>query len=134
VEAYENGYPVTGGTAGNAALWGRYAPIFRQLDQAGWEVLTDALSSNPNVWVERFGSLARGDLFFTVRNDTNSPQNYTLAIDVRALAAPVANRLSAREEVTGTSVILSIGANGVAISAVIPPHSTRVFSVGAVTP
>jgi hypothetical protein len=134
LEADAKGDTVTWSTASNAALWGRYAPIFRQLDQAGWEVLTDALSSNPNVWVERFGSLARGDLFFTVRNDTNSPQNYTLAIDVRALAAPVANRLSAREEVTGTSVILSTGANGVAISAVIPPHSTRVFSVGAVTP
>jgi len=129
LEADAKGSTVTWSTPANAALWGRYSPLFRQLGEAGWQVVTDAVSSNSNVWVERFGSLAQGHLLFTVRNNSSSAQSYTLALELGALGAASNFPLSVQEEVTGASVRLNASGGGATFAATIPPQSTRVFSV-----
>src|SRR5439155_25702795 len=94
-------------TASNAAAWARYAPIFRELDEAGWRPITDARSSEPDVWIERFGSLAEHDLHFTIRNDTGAPRRATIWILVGSLGGHGTPRVA--EQVTRTNLAVRSG-------------------------
>jgi len=118
----------------HAALWARYAPVFRELQAAGWEPMTDARSSNPGVWVERVGSLAARDLHLTIRNETETPQQYVLTVDLSVLGdAEAVRALTATEEVEHIPARVTIAAGGTmaTIAAWIPPKSTRVFAFRA---
>jgi hypothetical protein len=50
------------------SLFLKYVPICRQLAQAGWRPITAAWSSQPRVYVERFGAR-----YLTVFNDSSDP-------------------------------------------------------------
>ncbi|HEX2267856.1 MAG TPA: hypothetical protein VHI97_06605, partial [Actinomycetota bacterium] len=114
-----------------AQTWARYTPLFKELARAGWEPVTHARTSDPAVWVERFGSPSRRLLTFTIRNETTIRRPYRLTIDFRALGRGPARGASARERVTDTVLPVSIdrtGARGV-VSDVVPPGSTRVVAL-----
>ncbi len=61
-------------------LFLRYVPLCRQVAQAGWEPVTNATSSDPHVYVERFG-----DRYLTVSND--SPDRRTTEITLDPMVA-----------------------------------------------
>ena len=61
-------------------LFRRYVPICRWLNSAGWDPLTHATCSSPDVQVERFGAR-----YFALLNDTSSQVQGSLAIDTKAL-------------------------------------------------
>ena len=61
-------------------LFEQYIPALKTLSSAGWEPVTDAVSNNSNVWVERFG----GQLF-TVLNPQSTLTVTTISIDVDSL-------------------------------------------------
>ena len=82
-------------------LFKRYIPLLRRLTAAGWEPVTHARSSNPNIWVERFGPDLRGDVFLTVLNDTADPQNGMLMVELKALGFK--RSVSASELVCGSA-------------------------------
>jgi hypothetical protein len=65
------------------ALYKMYTPWFRKFADAGWEVLTNARSSNSNLWLERYGNLKDNDLYLALRNETGSTQAATLAITLK---------------------------------------------------
>lgn len=57
-------------------LYARLTPVLIEINTAGWRPLTLASSSNPNVWLERFGD---GDTaYLTVFNPTSQPQSATI--------------------------------------------------------
>ena len=65
------------------SLFKEYMPAAQQIAAAGWEPLTFATTGNPKVYIERWG---RGDnLYFTLFNDSDSPQAYRLTVDHKAL-------------------------------------------------
>jgi hypothetical protein len=115
-------------TPDRAALYARYTHLFRTLGTAGWQPVTEARSSNPDVWVERYGCLCRGDLRLTVRNETTATQHSTLTIDLRAEGATAA---AALEEITGTALQVTVDrAQGTArISLTVPPETTQLIRV-----
>lgn len=51
-------------------LFKQYIPLIRQVAEAGWEPITGARTSEPRVWLERFGKGENGDLFITVINSS----------------------------------------------------------------
>ena len=61
------------------ALFRRYVPLVRRLNQAGWEVLTRATVSEPGVHIERFGGGA--PIYFTLRNTGNAGVTVTVAME-----------------------------------------------------
>jgi hypothetical protein len=73
-------------------LFVKYVPLVRKLSAAGWEVLTLARASDPQVHLERWGSPP--DLHFTVRNTSDRPVEATIRLDP-ALNLP-AGKLTAR--------------------------------------
>jgi hypothetical protein len=58
-------------------LFKKYVPLCKLVAEAGWEPITRAHSSHPNVHVERFG-----DRYLTVFNDSGQPQEVTIATEI----------------------------------------------------
>lgn len=104
-------YGIFSGVGGGGA-WGderrsvyaEYTPLFRQLASAGWEPITYARSSNPDVWLERFGRIGDDNLQFTVRNETETEQVYTATVDLSAHVACEATAAQAEEAISDTPV------------------------------
>jgi len=63
----------------------KYQALCQQLAEAGWQPLTLARSSDAALVVERFGTAAAGEVFFTVLNDEPVPVDALLSIPVSAL-------------------------------------------------
>jgi hypothetical protein len=125
-------HPISAGrlaTRAGRALYARYTPLFRQLAAAGWRPITLARSSNPAVWVERYGVMQTGNLAFTLRNNTHAPQRYSLRIEVPAACRGTA--LTATEAITGTPLAVrgSPASGSVTIAAPIGAAETQVVAV-----
>ncbi len=125
-------HPVTSGrlaTPAGRALYARYTPLFRQLAADGWRPVTRARSSNPAVWVERYGAMQTGDLAFTLRNNTHSRQRYTLSIGVPAQCSSAA--ITATDEIAAAALpVQGRPASGaVAVASSIGPSDTQVVAV-----
>jgi len=56
-------------------LFKKYVPLCKRVAEAGWRSVTLARSSNPKVYVERFG-----DEYLTVFNDGSKTQNATITL------------------------------------------------------
>ncbi|MHB8996241.1 MAG: hypothetical protein ACYC63_13430 [Armatimonadota bacterium] len=70
-------------------LFKKYMPAAKLIAAAGWEPLTFATTGNPKVYLERWG---RGDnVYFTLFNDSDRPQQYTLTVDNKKLGATLTN-------------------------------------------
>lgn len=113
------------------ASYGKYTPALRALGVAGWEPVTNAHSSNGNVWIERYGAVSSGDLNLAVRNETGAAQSYTLTIELNKDGVSRVQSVSASERITGTSLRTSLDSTGTraTISTSIPARSTRVIRV-----
>lgn len=63
----------------------KYLPLVKTLAAAGWEPVTHARSSDPHVFVERYGPGPDGIVWLTLLNDEPAPYRTTLTIDAQAL-------------------------------------------------
>ncbi|HPD16851.1 MAG TPA: hypothetical protein PLE19_18040 [Planctomycetota bacterium] len=63
-------------------LFKKYVPLCKLVAEAGWEPITCARSSDPKVYVERFG-----ERYLTVFNDSAEPRTVTIAFEGKAPAA-----------------------------------------------
>jgi len=63
------------------SLFKKYLPVIKQVAEAGWEPITLATSSDPDVWIERFGVAPATGLFFTVMNTAGKPRHATIHCD-----------------------------------------------------
>ena len=68
-------------------LFKKYIPVIKTLSAAGWEPVTNATSSNPQVYVERFGKPG-GAVYLTVLNDSKQPGSATVTVDLKATGLP----------------------------------------------
>ncbi len=88
----------------------KYQALCQQLAEAGWQPLTLARSSDAALVVERFGTAATGEVFFTVLNDEPVPVDALLSIPVSALppdsvvVEEVSSRFLAKATVQGESL------------------------------
>lgn len=63
-------------------LYAKLMPVLIEINTAGWRPLTLASSSNPNIWLERFGE---GDtIYLTAFNPTAETQSAKVTLDTRA--------------------------------------------------
>ncbi|MCK5805296.1 MAG: carbohydrate binding domain-containing protein [Lentisphaeria bacterium] len=104
-------------------LYNTFIPILRLLGQAGWEPLTHAISTDATVWLERFGTGAKG-LFFTLYNPTDAPKTVGITIDHDALAygadQPIREIVLKRRLTVANLETLEL-----------PPKSLRVLQIGS---
>ena len=62
-------------------LFGLYMPVACTLARIGWEPVPYARSSEPKVYVERFGPNSDGLIWWTVMNEDTKPHKVTLQIE-----------------------------------------------------
>ncbi|MBM4034797.1 MAG: hypothetical protein FJ291_23885 [Planctomycetes bacterium] len=73
-------------------LFKKYVPLCKLVAEAGWEPITRARSSDPKVYVERFG-----ERYLTIFNDSPEPRTATITLDFKPPAA-------SRELVAGKAI------------------------------
>jgi len=83
----------------------KYQPLCQALALAGWEPVTHARSSEPNVYVERFGS--RDIIWLTLLNEQAQPFATTLTVDAAALGLNPA-RLRVTEMLSGRTIACGV--------------------------
>ncbi len=62
------------------ALFKKYIPLFQRLTAAGWQPITAVACSNPQLWLERFGSSGQGTSYLTVFNNTSQLQDGVITL------------------------------------------------------
>jgi hypothetical protein len=91
-------------------LFRRYVPLCRRVAEAGWEPLTRATSSDPHVYVERFG-----ERLLTVFNDSPERREVTIVCELPGVRA-ARDLVGGRELVTaGKNISLELDAEHVAV-------------------
>lgn len=66
-------------------LFIKYLPLIKKISKAGWEPVTLAISTNKNIFVERYGRDYFGTLYFTVHNNLDFNQKGFIKIDKEKL-------------------------------------------------
>ena len=115
-------------------LFRKYIPVIQRINRAGWEPVTYARTSDPKVFVERFGSWTKRDLHFTLRNQTPKPRQAAIRVMSAALGIPSADsgRVHISEVLSGAklSPTASAAREFIAFDAAIQAFDTWVVSVG----
>ncbi len=104
-----------------------WIPIIKDLAKAGWEPVTFARSTDPKMYVERFGSAQQGNLHFTVFNDTGKEQTATLGIDLKG--AEIKGTPSAVDAVTKAAQKLDVRGGKAAWAGTLKADDVAVFEV-----
>src|SRR5207249_3573976 len=108
-------------------LFVKYLPVIQRLSAAGWEPITYAGSSNPAVYVERFGSQ-----YLTVLNDSLNATNSTITIDLaHFLPAPLPASVQIIDEISGTVLATAPGTGTVSIPLALSAEQARVLHISA---
>ncbi|GAA1931565.1 hypothetical protein [Nocardioides marmoribigeumensis] len=95
-------------------------PLFDDLAVAGWRPVTLARSSDPQVWLERFGDPGSARWFLTLRNESGQDRVATVTLD-RSAGVPA----SLVERVT-SSALTPVGRT---FTVPVPAGSTRLVQV-----
>ncbi len=98
----------------------KYVPLIRQLNTAGWQPVTLARSNDPQIWIERYGSAEKGNLFLSVMNASKQSKKVTIELE-NGLALKT-SKVKAKELVTdaplqieGNTITLALDKNDVAV-------------------
>lgn len=112
-------------------LFRKYEPLCRNLAMAGWEPVTYARSSDPNVFVERYGPDKQGIVWLSVLNEDSKAHPTTVTVDAKALGLdPKAVR--AQDMVSGQSLALKQTPGGLTCDLTVEPDG--VLAVQLATP
>ncbi len=107
-------------------LFRRYVPLIKRLNIAGWQPMTHAKTSDPAVYIERFG--AWPNLNFTVRNTREVPVTVVITIEAQSLSLPEAPA-TALALVAGEQYQLSPPGSARTLPVSLGPQSTEVLQL-----
>jgi len=91
-------------------LFLKYIPLVKLVAQAGWRPVTGARSSDPEVYVERFG-----ERYLTVFNDSDEQRSVTVTVDDEGVESARDLVTSAQLPCEGGEVTVTLGAEDVAL-------------------
>jgi hypothetical protein len=108
-------------------LFVRYVPLIRELGETGWEPVTGARSSDPEVLVERWGS---GDeLRFTVRSIAAEERTATIAIEPATVGLTAGAAATFTEQLDGGSLTAAPAGGNLELSLTLAPEAVRLLRV-----
>lgn len=112
-------------------LFRKYEPLCRNLAMAGWEPVTYARSSDPNVFVERYGPDKAGIVWLSALNEDSKAHPTTVTIEAKALGLDP-KTLRAQDMVSGQTLALKQTAAGVTCDLNVEPDG--VLAIQLATP
>jgi len=102
-------------------------PLIKRVAEAGWEPVTYAVSSNPQVYVERFGPDAKGNLYLTLLNESAERQEAVIHIQRQPLNVPGASGIE--DLVSGELLAADQTDDALAVTTHLDPEQVRVLMV-----
>jgi hypothetical protein len=105
-------------------LFRRYIPLIRRLNVAGWQPVTYAMTSDPVVYIERYGDWP--DLHFTLRNTSDVSVTPEVSVQADALGLPTVP-LSTEALLAGTVRPLSAPAATRTLTVTLGPQASEVL-------
>lgn len=110
-------------------LFRKYQPLCKALALAGWEPVTYARSSEPSVYVERYGP-ADGVVWLTLLNEEARPHATRLSIDARGLGLDPA-AVQAVDVLSGRAVELTRAEGGFGADLEVPADGVIALQLAA---
>ncbi len=110
-----------------AALNRRFVPALQKITAAGWEPVSYARASHPDLWIERWGSGAGA--YLTVHNASDRRRNETLVLDTGRLGLLGAG-LTAEDLLSDESWTAHLEGNTATVHLEVPSRETRVLRLG----
>jgi len=107
-------------------LFKRYIPLVKMVAEAGWEPMTYAVSDNPNVYIERFGPDADGNIYFTLLNDSGDMQQTAITIITEKLDIKAAKEM--RDLISGEELEVVSKDGQMMMRLTMEPEQVRVVS------
>ncbi len=109
-------------------LFAKYLPMIIGLNEAGWEPVTYASTSQPAlVYIERYGS---GETFYlTLRNATDVSQDIRVTVDLPSLGLPATDAYLVEELLTGATLSPTWATEELRVPLTVPAKSTRILRV-----
>jgi hypothetical protein len=105
------------------ALFKQYLPLLRTLSQAGWEPVTYAVSSNPSIYVERYGTR-----YLTLYSGAASTASAQVSIDMAHLGL-TSGHVQVKDDIAGT-ILATLPAGGTqTLSTSLDPERTRMLEL-----
>lgn len=109
-------------------LFKKYVPLIQRIAAAGWEPVTHAQSRNGCVLIERFGKPEAGPTYFTVLNETDSPVEDEVAIDLAQLHL-TDREIDVTEVVNGEPCTVKRDSGRFAIGVSLPAYAGALYEV-----
>ena len=106
-------------------LFRKYVPLLRRINRDGWQVVTQARSADPAVYIERFGNWP--SLFFTLRNSGDRAVTTSISFDA-TLGLP-AGRLVARPLIAGGPELLVGDGAGRPLPITLAPQQVELLEI-----
>lgn len=86
-------------------LFKKYIPLIQALGAAGWQPVTYVKSSNPRIYVERYGpKSSTSNCYITIRNISSERQTYSLTLMVEPLGLTNVLSMDFIDLITGDTV------------------------------
>lgn len=88
-------------------LFRKYVPLIQEIGLAGWEPVTGARSSDPAVFVERYGNAGADSLHFTLYNSGQEAKQVVLRVEPSTLGLKQADlgRMRCEEQISGQPLV-----------------------------
>ncbi len=106
-------------------LFKRYIPLIRRLNMAGWQPVTYATTSDPEVYIERFGAWPY--LHFTLRNLTTETKSMTVTLLTEPLKLPT-KQLTATALLDGTEHPVNTTGTTHTLSMTLAPQASEILA------
>jgi hypothetical protein len=94
-------------------MFKKYIPMIKKIAEAGWEPITNAVTDNDKVYIERFGSADA--IYFTLLNSSNSAQDVVvtimskdLGLEKQELLTDMISGENLKASVEGSNVVLKL--------------------------
>lgn len=110
-------------------LYVQFVPVIERLSAAGWEPVTLATVTDPQVRVERYGRVADATLAFTVRNTADNPKRARLLLDGDLGLPSEGAMLEVRDLLTGNPVTPMVVKGSIILPLILGPGESAAFSV-----
>jgi hypothetical protein len=119
------GYLLNCNTDAGAPLMRKYLPTIIRMNEAGWQPITRARSSNENIGIERWGDASGKPIYFSVMNLSKNQVNPEISIDIHALGCKTP--LHATDDISGEAVPSRENDGMLTVSLLLSAESSRVL-------
>ncbi|MFC1714013.1 hypothetical protein ACFL6S_10100 [Candidatus Poribacteria bacterium] len=106
-------------------LFKRYIPIIKKVAEAGWEPITYALTDNDDVYIERFGPDEKGNVYFTLLNDSAEAQNMLVTFMASELNLAIPS--TSEDIISGDEIEFPTESGQVKVELAMSPEQVRLF-------